>query len=532
MEAQQETRSFNLLKEPWIPVADVGEVSLMDIFKYPKKYRRLGGNAVEKVVILRLLLCVAHACCKVRDEKDWKKLTLEQLATNAQAYLKKWQDRFDLYDAEHPFLQSPQLKGKCKAYPMYVIAIQAGNTNKPILTQWQQANFTSAEVARMLLAGTAYNCGGKRGDLSVQINPLRKKKEKYQQCALMGSNGYLHSFMLGETLLETIWLNMLTEEELFALNPFDKTDIMGRPFWESMPVDESDNREEKYQKSYQGILFPLSKYLCLDGDSLLMTEGIFYFTHNTGQWDPGITLFKEEKGFRALWCDTKEKPWRQLPALMRFMVADKSDEKASAFLKEGFPRFVKGVKEFSRKNEASFGVWIGGVAVKNKSGEQVVSGPNDYVDSEFFIPIAWKNDISFSQYKTLMETVEKLANQLYRKVSGYYSVLGLDRKDSGKIASSAVQQYWERMEPLAQEIIDLSVTLVKESHKERYKALKLDETRKWQQIANACYEQFCPHVTPRQIQAFVHPFKERASDENAKDSTSSQKTRGTKGTKS
>ena len=39
---------FNLVDEPWIPVADYGRVSLRDIFSN-SEYRSLGGNAVQKV---------------------------------------------------------------------------------------------------------------------------------------------------------------------------------------------------------------------------------------------------------------------------------------------------------------------------------------------------------------------------------------------------------------------------------------------------------------------------------------------------
>ena len=38
---------FNLIDEPWIPVADVGRVSLAQMFGNPD-YRALGGNPVQK----------------------------------------------------------------------------------------------------------------------------------------------------------------------------------------------------------------------------------------------------------------------------------------------------------------------------------------------------------------------------------------------------------------------------------------------------------------------------------------------------
>ena len=39
---------FNLIDEPWIPVADVGTVSLMQVFS-EASYKSLGGNPVERL---------------------------------------------------------------------------------------------------------------------------------------------------------------------------------------------------------------------------------------------------------------------------------------------------------------------------------------------------------------------------------------------------------------------------------------------------------------------------------------------------
>jgi len=39
---------FNLVDEPWIPVVDVGLVSLNAVFSQPE-YRALGGNPVQKI---------------------------------------------------------------------------------------------------------------------------------------------------------------------------------------------------------------------------------------------------------------------------------------------------------------------------------------------------------------------------------------------------------------------------------------------------------------------------------------------------
>ena len=48
-------RRFNLIDEPWLPIVDVGRVSLRQVFSEPS-YRALGGNPVQKIALMKLLL--------------------------------------------------------------------------------------------------------------------------------------------------------------------------------------------------------------------------------------------------------------------------------------------------------------------------------------------------------------------------------------------------------------------------------------------------------------------------------------------
>jgi hypothetical protein len=48
---------FNLIDEPWIPVADVGRVSLADLFTNAD-YRALGSTPVQKIALLKFLLAI------------------------------------------------------------------------------------------------------------------------------------------------------------------------------------------------------------------------------------------------------------------------------------------------------------------------------------------------------------------------------------------------------------------------------------------------------------------------------------------
>ena len=64
-------RRFNLVEEAWIPVVDVGQVSLRQIFT-DQGLRALGGNPIQKISIMKLLLAIGQAACTPKDDEEWK----------------------------------------------------------------------------------------------------------------------------------------------------------------------------------------------------------------------------------------------------------------------------------------------------------------------------------------------------------------------------------------------------------------------------------------------------------------------------
>ena len=49
---------FNLIDEAWIPVVDVGLVSLNEVFSNAD-LKSLGGNPIQKIALIKLLLAIA-----------------------------------------------------------------------------------------------------------------------------------------------------------------------------------------------------------------------------------------------------------------------------------------------------------------------------------------------------------------------------------------------------------------------------------------------------------------------------------------
>ena len=141
--------SYNLLDEPWIPVAGHEPVSLQAIFS-DESLRHLGGNPVEKISVMNLLLAISQAACTPDNEEEWRQLgaDLKKFGERCLSYLRSRRDLFELY-GDKPFLQFPAIKLKISEpqkigglYPH----IATGNTT--VLTQRQlDHSFTDAEKA-------------------------------------------------------------------------------------------------------------------------------------------------------------------------------------------------------------------------------------------------------------------------------------------------------------------------------------------------------------------------------------------------
>lgn len=499
-----EKENINLLDFPWIPLAARSKpVSLLELWENTTP-ALLAGNAVEKIVLLRFLLCLAHAANPIRNGMEWKLLTTEDMASRVRHYLLGHRDCFYLY-GKRPFLQVPELAKINDSAPLSLGSLQVNvaEGNKVVLTQWNHYRPPSeAEKILLLLRSACFACGGKKFRKDLVLSHGVEKRSG-RMGTLLGFKGYLHTYMWGDTLLDTIRLNLLTEEDVMSWRAFKG---MGRPFWEEMPKGENDARAQEYRKSYQGQLFPLDKFLLLQGEGILATDGIAYPSHkeeNDLLIDPALTIREEKKERRTLWTDTTNRPWRSLPSILAFLHADKDQNSPPYFASYGLPR----VRENTNGN-AQACLWVGGVSVSSNSGEQYLSGRNDYVESMISLPIANLNSSGYDTFKKFMEEVESQAQTVYSCVRGYFGEFKDDR--GPEFAATAKSSFLEKMETRLERIVALAF----DSPAPPDEAKEQNEKSLWKEFRNQVYDSFCPHSTPRQLTAWVehnprYPQKQR-----------------------
>ncbi|MBW3798306.1 type I-E CRISPR-associated protein Cse1/CasA [Aeromonas hydrophila] len=475
---------FNLIDEPWIPVADKGRVGLKDIFTHPE-YRTLGGNPVQKVAILKLLQAITQAAATPQDMEAWQQLGWKGMADRACSYLAQWHDRFYLYGPT-PFLQIPAIaKAAIKSFGTVLPDVATGNTT--VLTQSQtEKSLDDGERALLLLTQMGFALGGKKTDNSVVLTPgyTGKSNDKGKPSTgkpgpSVAHMGLLHNYCLGTSLLESIWLNLFIDAEIADLTvyPFG----LGTPPWEQMPEGEDCHIANQLKGSLMGRLVPLCRFCLLADEGLHYSEGISHSNYKEGVFDPSVAVDISGKEPKARWADPERRPWRELTSLLGFIgqggKALDCYQLKLALLK-------------ARKQEASFAIWSGGLRVSSNAGEQYASGSDDMVESLCWFSPDDINEIWFNHFQTQMLQLEGLAKTLYSCVIGYYKTQLMDGESFAKQASNLFWQLCERQ----------SQALIEGCDKPDTRQIL---RRQFARYTTQVFDQFCPHQSARQMDAWA-----------------------------
>ncbi len=476
---------FNLTNEPWIPIADVGRVSLKQIFTKPH-YRALGGNAIQKIALTKLLLTISQAAYTPEDNEAWETLTTDELAQHCLAYLETQHDNFWLY-GEKPFLQMPAIaQAEIKSFGVTLPEIATGNTT--ILNSIQiEKSFEDADKALLIAQLMGFGLGGGKADNSVilsngyigKTNP-KGKPSTGKPGASLGFMGFLHSFLQGETLLQTLWLNLLTQQEIQSL-PYQS---LGIPPWEKMPEGEDCATAKQLKTTLIGRLIPLSRFCLLNDGGLHYSEGLSHADYKTGWVDPSVALKAGTKP-AVLWVDTERRPWRYLTSLLSFMGAGGFE---CYYLKLGLERL-------SEVNINQIGIWSGGLRVSSNAGEQYVSGSDDFVESVCFFS---KKDLDrswYTRFEQEMTELDQLAKIVYASVLNYFKSQKAEGKNQAAHASNL---FWQLCEQKSQQLIYIC-----EEKGEEGKAKRLALRQVFANFARTAYNAYCPNDTAKQLNAWA-----------------------------
>lgn len=489
-------RKFNLIDEPWVVVINSAPVSLRELFSN-LNIRSLSGTPPEKIVITKLLLAICQAACTPEDENARLALTPEILAQKCLAYLDNWYDHFWLY-GDQPFLQFPAVSAAgLKPFATVMPDVATGNTS--VLTEYQAGSpLNDGQKARLLIMQMSMAMGGKKTDNSLVLTPGyggktndKGKSSASKPGSALGFLGLLHSFVTGDSLLKTLYLNLLTHEEI---SKAIYNEGLGRAPWEQMPAGEDCPIARSLKNSLMGRLVPLCRFILLTDAGMHLTEGIQHMSYTDGIYDPSVTIKHTGNKINAIWVNPDQRPWRELPALLGFLAAEQQGEGGCLQLKYAL--------EHAKDFDEDFGIWSGGVRVSSNAGEQYVSGKDDVVESCLTLRQTMLSDNEwFELFTNEMNWLDKRAKGLKKCVYNYHKEF--TKSEPANMATIAERQFWQQCELQSQNLLfACEQTCINNDRSQ------LDNLRSvFYALMIQAYDNHCPNQSVRQLSEWAkcHP---------------------------
>jgi CRISPR system Cascade subunit CasA len=234
------TVSYNLLKEPWLLCIteknQLQPLSLVDTILQAHHIRSIQADLPITTGSLYLfLIAFVMSALRLERVKDWESLWKMKQFPEKEVldYAHQWEDRFDLFDPQHPFYQDPKFgerekdiknlkKGKSpvpKAISGLLLHLASGN-NATLFDHSiddMPQSYSLPQTAQLLIMIQAFSLGG--------MSSASISKDKYYKDAPFG-RGILF-LNQGENLFESLILNCPSED----FGPLGNTQN-DKPCWE------------------------------------------------------------------------------------------------------------------------------------------------------------------------------------------------------------------------------------------------------------------------------------------------------------
>jgi CRISPR system Cascade subunit CasA len=523
---------MNVAFDDWIPVVtSAGKrqlASLCDVLTNGGEYADLAVRPHERVALMRLFLCVAHAALDgPKDYDEWLEVP-SRLPAAATQYLAIWKDAFELFHPEKPWLQVADLNlmpsDKENADP----GDEKGwtNVNKLCCTRASGNNTTlfdhaassreicecaPHELALNLLAFQNYFvAGGKASSRMWGTHEMKNPANpKGGPCA---GKSIIYAFLRGRNLAESVYLNMNSHENLTLLFG-SSADWLGKPIWEvpiKSPKDE--NAIANTTRTYLGRLVPQTRILRLSEDCkrVLLGAGFVYpkFQDEKNPFYPDsyATVVLNKDGERALLsASTSKSIWRELPSLI-------VRRRNSSTSNRG-PLCLGNIPD-----QTPCDILVCAMITNPMQAAEIV----DLVDSAFHVPARLFECDGSQAYESEVKIAEDLASRLGWAVEDYRKVIDgrwdtnaeNDYKLKAKLHLISLNNYWTTIEknlPMLMAHIEAIGTDNSMPTREAWRKMLFA-------VACDAYRTACGQETPRQIRAFAEGWRRLV---NQKDKTES-----------
>jgi CRISPR system Cascade subunit CasA len=477
--------TMNLTTNPWIPATrndgSRGLFSLQELFAEAHQLRDLAVKPHERIALMRLLICITQAALDgPTDEEDWEQCE-PSIQPKVAAYLEKWAGSFELFGEGPRFLQLGNLQpGKetdeGNASTKLDLALATGNN--PTLFDNRSCEQRAVDPVRAPLNLLTFQCFSPGGRIGVaRWNGKDTPGKGASGHAPCTPSSMIHSLILGTRLLETLRLNLLSQETVADSFGSQK---WGQPIWES-PVQSGAESVAvgNATGTYLGRLVPVSRAIRLkeDGVSVILANGLEYPIYPAYR-EATATIRKMDKETKLLPASTGRSLWRQLSAIS---VKRRSDgDPVCGPLALG--------RNFSSRNTT---LWVGALITDKAKIEEVI-------ESVYTLPSEMFSDLGRAAFENGVNFAGKWEFALKNSLKEYAATL----KVVDPPVAQAAQVFWTRLEQHLSDLFEIA----------RNPDLVADlPACAWGRAVKAAthdaYQQSCPRQTPRQIEAYARGLR-------------------------
>lgn len=496
---------MNVAFDDWIPVVTTTGgrrlASVRQALTAGEQITDLAVRPHERVALMRLLLCVAHAALNgPKNYDDWCAAPA-QLSSAVQQYLEKWKDSFELFHPERPWLQVADLKTGATRTPVtstskLIFSCATGN-NTTLFDHGGMKEARRMEIGELALGVLTYQCFSPGGLIS-QVYWDGKQTSRSSKDAPCAPSSMIHALLRGGNLAESVHLNLPTYDEI---RPSSGGTEIGKPVWECPPEGPRDEANiGNATTTYLGRLTPLSRFIRLDrsGETMLLGAGLAYPTFADGfPQEPTATVVvrtanrMEERTILAY--RPSRALWRELSAIMVKRTADGV----------GGPLSLRAAQD-----ERMCDVIVGALA-----RDQAIIV--DTAESVFKVPAKLVTPEGVSAYEAEVKVAEEIATRLAWAVEKYRAtedggwegrLKSAGPKKAGlraKLRGIASTHYWTAVEKKLPLLMAHVESLGSDA--------SLTTRGAWRTMLFACacdaYRRACGQETPRQIRAFAEGWR-------------------------
>lgn len=470
-------KTFNLVDQSWIPVVTLDwkqqEISLIELFTTWERLREIqADNPPTTLAIYRFLFAVLHRAYQGPKNIDhWEEIQQDN-GKQAIAYLNQWQDRFDLFHPDYPFMQDVSIPEKA-AGEVYLASVLHGNNTSTVFChehQWSNAALTIPEAARLVLRLQNFDTGGRKTGATDSAATL----------PMMDAANVL---VRGKDLCETLLLNLMEYDGNSKPCVATGDDL---PAWERttqkakerIPVGYIDYLTYQWRRVklfVQGS--KVVRVVLHPGDRLPKDL-------STSQWECGIAYVKTKKGLMTVRLNPTRSIWRDSAVFLQ------SAEASSR------PRILDWVAILEAEEgliTSNLHLQIFGLNVDNAK-------PLGWSGQQFAAPLMYLTERPLWQSLSLAIAIAEEHQQLFRSFRGSpYQALAeaLNNSDVAGLAATlnGESRYWSTLDRDFQELLQaLPLDKTVDGNGTTYGNAKLPEWTKTVQKAarNAFAESIAP----------------------------------------